>query len=86
VASATRLRIDAGTVELLESFDLTGVHALLLKGPAIARWLYPDLAQRPYVDCDLLIAPANAGPPSKPRRGRSDRERAGGRTGPTRPL
>jgi Uncharacterised nucleotidyltransferase len=57
VANGTRLRIDAGTRELLDSFELAGVHALLLKGPSIARWLYADGAPRPYLDCDLLVGP-----------------------------
>ncbi len=59
VATGMRLRIDAGTAEALERFDLAGVDALLLKGPSIARWLYPNGAGRPYIDCDLLVGPAD---------------------------
>jgi Uncharacterised nucleotidyltransferase len=58
-AAGARLRVDAGTVEVLESFEHAGVRALLLKGPSITSWLYPDGKQRPYVDCDLLVGPAN---------------------------
>ena len=53
-----RLRIDAGTADVLDSFDRAEVHALLLKGASIASWLYPDRTERPYIDCDLLVAPA----------------------------
>jgi Uncharacterised nucleotidyltransferase len=59
VLHGTRLRVDAGTAEVLERLDRAGAAALLLKGPAIARWLYPDGADRQYVDCDLLVSPAD---------------------------
>ena len=42
---------------MLDSFDRAGVHAIMLKGPSIARWLYTDGTERPYNDCDLLVAP-----------------------------
>ena len=29
----------------------------MLKGPSIVRWLYTDGTDRPYNDCDLLVAP-----------------------------
>ena len=29
----------------------------MIKGPAIARWLYPGWSRRGYVDIDLLVAP-----------------------------
>ena len=57
--TAGRLRIDGGTVEVLDRFERVGVGVLLLKGPAIARWLYPQGAERSYVDCDLLVGPAD---------------------------
>jgi hypothetical protein len=57
-ATGTRLRIDAGTAEVLDSFERAGVSPLLLKGPSIAQWLYPDGSERSYVDCDLLVGPA----------------------------
>ena len=31
---------------------------VVLKGPVLARWLYPGEV-RPYVDCDLMVAPEN---------------------------
>src|SRR4051812_2992968 len=33
-----------------------GVRSILLKGPALARWLYADGSPRTYFDCDLLVA------------------------------
>lgn len=57
-ATGERLRIDAATAEVEERFELAGVHALLLKGPTIARWLYEGRAERSYLDSDLLVGPA----------------------------
>lgn len=34
------------------------VPSILLKGPAIASWLYDDGEARPYLDVDLLVSPA----------------------------
>ena len=59
VATAARLALDAGTAEVLRGFERVGVEALLLKGPAIARWLYAEGEPRTYVDCDLLVAPTD---------------------------
>ena len=56
-AAGTRLHIDGGTAEVLDSFDRAGVRAIMLKGPSIARWLYTDGTERRYNDCDLLVAP-----------------------------
>jgi hypothetical protein len=56
-ATGERLRIDAATAELIDRLESAGVRALLLKGPTVARWLY-DGAGRPYLDCDLLVGPA----------------------------
>jgi len=58
-AIGARLRIDAATAEVLECFDHAGIRALLLKGPSIARWLYPNGNERSYLDCDLLVGPAD---------------------------
>jgi hypothetical protein len=57
-ASVTRsLRIDGVTIEVIDAFSAAGIRSILLKGPVLARWLYDDGAARPYVDCDLLVAP-----------------------------
>jgi Uncharacterised nucleotidyltransferase len=58
-ATGARLALDAGTVDVVERFEQTGVHPLLLKGPSVARWLYPDSSERSYIDCDLLVGPAD---------------------------
>lgn len=58
-AVASRLRLDAATAEVMARFEQAGVAALLLKGPAVRRWLYPDEASRTYMDCDLLVAPTD---------------------------
>lgn len=56
-AAGARLRMDSGTAEVLDTLDRAGVDAILLKGRSIARWLYSDGTERPYNDCDLLVAP-----------------------------
>ncbi len=58
-AIGARLAIDAGTAEVIERFERAGVHALLLKGPSITRWLYADETERQYIDCDLLVGPSD---------------------------
>ena len=57
-AAAFRLSLDAALEELIEALAADGVHPLLLKGPAFARWLYDDPNERTYIDLDLLVAPA----------------------------
>jgi hypothetical protein len=39
-------------------FECRGIETLLLKGPAIARWLYADSGSRPYGDADVMVSPA----------------------------
>ncbi len=41
------------------AFAGAGIPVILLKGPAIARWLYDDGTHRPYFDIDLLVRPAD---------------------------
>ncbi len=55
--AARQLALDCVLAEIVRVFEPLGVRALLLKGPAFARWLYDDPSQRPYGDIDLLIAP-----------------------------
>lgn len=63
VAVALRLRIDAWTAEVVAAMRALGIRAILLKGPAVARWLYPDdPEQRPYTDVDLIVSPADTKP------------------------
>ncbi len=43
--------------EILGAFKEKGVRALVLKGPALGRTVYPDPALRPGSDLDLLVRP-----------------------------
>ncbi|MGI8559322.1 MAG: nucleotidyltransferase family protein [Solirubrobacteraceae bacterium] len=53
------LRVDQVTAEVWAAMRQATVRPLLLKGPAIAGWLYDDGSLRPYCDSDLLVAPAD---------------------------
>lgn len=44
-------------VEVTTLLRGSGIRNILLKGPVLARWLYENLEERPYVDCDLLVEP-----------------------------
>lgn len=50
-------RIRAQRAELLAALKAAGVAAIPLKGAWLAETVYPDLAQRPMSDMDLLIRP-----------------------------
>lgn len=43
--------------DLLPALRAAAVPAVLLKGAALAKWLYPDPALRPFGDVDLLVHP-----------------------------
>ncbi len=51
------LVVDSATAEVVRALEERGVRSLLIKGPAIGRWLYEDSASREYVDMDLLVPP-----------------------------
>ncbi len=55
---ALTAEVDALTAEVAGAFDREGVQTLVLKGPVLAKWLYPDEV-RPYIDSDLMVAPEN---------------------------
>ncbi len=55
---ARNFAVDALTAEVAGAFGREGVETLVLKGPVLAKWLYPGEV-RPYVDCDLMVAPEN---------------------------
>ena len=55
-AAAVALAVDLLTAEVVEGLEAAGVDCILLKGPVVAEWLYPD-ALRTYEDCDLLVEP-----------------------------
>lgn len=58
-AQAVRnLLVDRLTAEVVGAFTVEGIESLVLKGPALAEWLYPGEV-RPYGDSDILIAPAD---------------------------
>lgn len=56
---ARTLASDAAGAEVMRALAAAAVPAILLKGPTLADWLYPGEA-RPYVDTDVLVAPADA--------------------------
>jgi hypothetical protein len=49
------LHLDMIAAEAVGVLRNAGIPSILLKGPALARWLYDDVAERPYVDVDLLV-------------------------------
>lgn len=49
------LALDAVAVEVVGALEEAGVPNLLVKGPAIGRWLYDEPGERPYDDVDLLV-------------------------------
>jgi Uncharacterised nucleotidyltransferase len=51
------LTVDLLTGRVISRLRQAGIPTILLKGPAIARWLYDEGAARSYVDTDLLLAP-----------------------------
>jgi hypothetical protein len=51
-----KLLIDRVTVEVAQAFADEGIETLVLKGPVLAAWLYPDEI-RTYCDSDLMVAP-----------------------------
>jgi hypothetical protein len=48
--------VDAVTAEVVGAFTAEGIGTVVLKGPVLAKWLYPGEV-RPYVDSDLMVAP-----------------------------
>ena len=56
---ARSLLRDLVAVEVTSAFTASGVRSILLKGAAVASWLYDDGALRWYSDIDLLVAPSD---------------------------
>lgn len=48
------MAVDRVTGEVVSAMDAAGIPTILLKGPSIARWLYPE-GGRSYCDTDLLV-------------------------------
>jgi hypothetical protein len=61
VAAAVNLAVDGTATEVLGDLQGAGVPCILLKGPALAEWLYGLDSTRFSVDVDLLVAPAQLG-------------------------
>jgi len=59
LTAARTLALDAVAGELANGFERAGIRCILLKGPAMARWLYDDELLRAYVDIDFLVPPAD---------------------------
>ncbi len=57
--TARSLFLDRLAVEVGANLADAGVRALVLKGAAIATWLYDDGGTRPYGDADLLVSPSD---------------------------
>jgi hypothetical protein len=55
--AAASFAVDRTTAEVIGALDDAGIRSVLLKGPAIAEWLYRGRAVRAYADTDLLLSP-----------------------------
>lgn len=69
-ATAFSLLLDSVAADVVEGFARAGIPSILLKGAAIARWLYDDGATRSYADIDLLVAPSQVAPAEEVLSGR----------------
>lgn len=57
-AAAVALAMDVAALEVVKLLGRAGLRSILLKGPALARWLYDDPSERRYNDIDLLVEAA----------------------------
>lgn len=53
-----RVALDAALAEVSSALSERGLRSVLLKGPALATWLYDDPSERTYTDVDLLVDPS----------------------------
>jgi len=60
--AAGNLAVDGVTAEVVGALQARGVRSILLRGPAVGRWLYTNDEEslRTYDDLDLLIPPGDA--------------------------
>ena len=56
IGAAVTMAVDRVTEEVVFAFNQARVPTVLLKGPSIAQWLYPE-GGRSYRDTDLLVCP-----------------------------
>src|SRR3954452_16006779 len=54
-AGVQSMMIDRITVEVTQAFSASGIPSIVLKGPAIANWLYGAGEVRGYGDTDLMV-------------------------------
>ena len=55
------LALEDLAAEVTTALERSGVPSILLKGPAVIRWLYPESTARYSVDVDLLVSPVDLG-------------------------
>jgi len=55
-AAAWAIQADIAAARMIGDLRAAGCRPILLKGPAIAEWLYPG-EFRPYTDVDLMVSP-----------------------------
>lgn len=53
---ALMLDLDSRTADICQRLEKKGIRCIVLKGPAIANWLYTDGSLRAYRDSDLLVS------------------------------
>jgi hypothetical protein len=56
--ASVRLAVDALATHVTATFSKAGIRSILLKGPALAEWLY-GVEARPYSDVDLMLKSAD---------------------------
>ncbi len=59
LAVARSLLLDREAASVVAHLQQAGVPSILLKGAAIATWLYNDGSPRPYCDVDILVSPSH---------------------------
>lgn len=59
--AACALSCDRISAEVISAMREAGIQTILLKGPSIARWLYPR-GGRGYTDTDILVPACDVGP------------------------
>ena len=58
-AAARAMRSGRQIQVVVDALEAAGIPSVLLKGPALARTVYPDPALRQSVDIDLLVRPGD---------------------------
>ena len=59
-AAARSMRAGRQIQAVVDALEAAGIPSVLLKGPALARTVYPDPALRQSTDIDLLVRPGEA--------------------------